>query len=435
MATFKVPRLVGKTNQAGLTSWYWQPSATLRARGHAPQRLGQALGDIAPPEIVAAARALNDQADGGNGAVAAAIRRQRPLTLAEAITRYTEAGSPSVKRPGTAVRASTADAYAAKFRTLKAWGGDVALSSITSARVRVLKDNLMRPLNGHIRHHHAHETLRVGRTLFAWLEQQGLVPKGGNPFTDFGLSAPAPRDAIWWQPAREALFAAATTGEDPDPAMALAIDLAFSIGQREADLIRLQLNAYVEIPKYKVDPDDWQQLAEADATGARTLMGIRVRQSKGKRWIEVPVVGDTRRRVEAQIAAARAAGVTTLLFDARSQRPWTMPNLEAGQTRFIRRFADVRAAAIAAATEAQDHELATEIATLQFRDFRRTAVVFLGELGMADHLIAAITGHDLDDTKRILDTYMPRTSGMATKAIALSRARAPQGDIVRFDKR
>lgn len=425
MATFKVPRLVGKANASGSTSWYWQPSATLRARGYRPATLGQARGDIAPPEIVAAARALNDQADGGNATVAAAIRRQRPLTLAEAVRRYTEAGFPSVKRPGTAVRASTADAYAAKFRTLKAWGGDVALSSITRERVRVLKDNLMKPMDGRVRHHHAHETLRVGRTLFAWLEQQGLTPRGGNPFADFGLSAPAPRDAIWWQPAREALFAAAVSEADPDLDMELAIDLAFSIGQREADLIRLQLNAYVEIPKYKVDPEDWQQLAEPDATGARTLMGIRVRQSKGKRWIEVPVVGDTRRRVEAQIAAARAAGVTTLLFDARSGRPWTMPNLEAGQTRFIRRFSDVRTAAIDAAAEAGDAGLAAEIATLQFRDFRRTAVVFLGELGMADHLIASITGHDLDDTKRILDTYMPRTSGMATKAIALSRARAP----------
>jgi hypothetical protein len=52
-------------------------------------------------------------------------------------------------------------------------------------------------------------------------------------------------------------------------------------------------------------------------------------------------------------------------------------------------------------------------------------VVFLGELGIADQLIAAITGHTLDETKKILETYMPRTTGMAARAIALSHARAP----------
>jgi hypothetical protein len=128
------------------------------------------------------------------------------------------------------------------------------------------------------------------------------------------------------------------------------------------------------------------------------------------------------RRVEAQVAAAKAAGVTSLLFDRASGLPWTQPNLEAGQRRFIRRFAEIRQAAIDAAIAAED-ELAAELEQLQFRDFRRTAVVFLGELGIADHLIAAITGHTLDETKRILETYMPRTTGMAARAIALSQAR------------
>jgi hypothetical protein len=50
-------------------------------------------------------------------------------------------------------------------------------------------------------------------------------------------------------------------------------------------------------------------------------------------------------------------------------------------------------------------------------------VVYLGEFGIADHLIAAITGHTLDETKKILETYMPRTTGMAARAIALSQAR------------
>jgi hypothetical protein len=430
VARFTIPRLVGKTNAGGLTTWYWQPSATLRARGWAPLRLGTSLTGSPPDDVVAAAKARNEKVDGAAELKPAELRRiQRPLTLRDAVKRWREAGFPSVKSPGTVVTPATARQYRSKCGTLEAWGGDVALTSITPQRVAVLRDALMQPAKagrwqGEVRHHAAHETLRVGRTLFRFLEQQALIPKGSNPFTDFALAAPPPRQQIWWQPAREALLEQAAG----DPALELAVDLAFSIGQREADLLRLQVNQYAEIPHYKLDPEVWEQLAEADATGRRCVMGIRLRQNKGRTWVEVPVVGATRRRIEAQIAAATEAGkvgVTMLLFDHESRRPWTQPNLVAGQRRFIRRFAELRTAAIAAATASGNGELAAELEQLQFRDFRRTAVVFLGELGIADQLIAAITGHSLDETKKILETYMPRTTGMAARAIALSHARAP----------
>jgi hypothetical protein len=118
--------------------------------------------------------------------------------------------------------------------------------------------------------------------------------------------------------------------------------------------------------------------------------------------------------------------VTVLLFDRDSGLPWTMPNARGRPAPVhpaVRRSApggDRRGGDAAARAE-----LAAELEQLQFRDFRRTAVVFLGELGIADHLIAAITGHSLDETKKILETYMPRTTGMAARAIALSQARAP----------
>lgn len=430
MANFRIPRLVGKTNKAGLTTWYWQPSNTLRAKGWAPQRLGASLGADVPDEITAAARALNVRVDGAAALPPPGGRRiQQPLTVDQAIKRWREQDFPSVKKPGATVEPSTARQYASKCRTLETWAQGVALSSVTPERVARLRDALMQPAaegrwQGQVRHHAAHETLRVGRTLFSWLEQQRLVPKGSNPFDNFALAAPDPRDQVWWQPAREAVLAVAA---DVDTSMELAIDLAFSIGQREADLLRLQINQYVEIPHYKMDPEVWEQLAEPDASGRRTVMGIRLRQAKGKRWVEVPIVAKTRARLEAQVAAAKAAGVTLLLFDQESKLPWTHPNLEAGQSRFIRRFGEIRqwALDIARDGDAPNPELAAELEQLQFRDFRRTAVVFIGELGIADHLIAAITGHTLDQTKRILETYLPRTTGMAARAIALSQARAP----------
>lgn len=453
MATETIQFLRSKTNKSGRTLWFWQPSAALSKAGWASLPYGEDR-DAA----FAKARRRNEEVEawkrkGARPDGVSAIVRE--VTVSTLIARFKEEGWPSVKEPGKTLSAATRLEYGTKFRTLEAWAGDVPIAAIDSDRVAVLRDALMKPAaggrwKGQVRHTSAHATLRVGSSLFKYAEQKKLIPKNTNPFADFGLAKPEPREQIWWEPAREALLAAAET----DPDMAVAIALAFSIGQREADLLRLAQSQYVEIPAYKVEDvatyellrgipvpphgaagsDDWRPgYVPGD------LRGIRIRQSKGKRWVEVPIVGQVRALVEASIARARACGCTTIMVDREPPpeahwaakgwrpRPWTAPNAEAGQRRFIRRFADLRSATIArleAAGDALSAELARDVADLQFRDFRRTAVVVMGELGIPDHLIAAITGHDLDETKRILDTYMPRTTGMAAKAIAMTMSRS-----------
>lgn len=54
---------------------------------------------------------------------------------------------------------------------------------------------------------------------------------------------------------------------------------------------------------------------------------------------------------------------------------------------------------------------------LQFLDLRRSAVVRLAEAGCTVPEISAITGHQLDRTARILETYLPRTAPLARSAI------------------
>jgi hypothetical protein len=445
VASIRIPFLVGKTNKAGLTSWYWQPSAAVKKKGWSALALGQGGTLDAPPEAVLdAARAQNrklQEAEAAGARPAAVRRLARPLTGCELIDRFEAAGYPSVKRPGQAVEPATQRQYKSKLKVIRAWfvaAKDPPAAAITAQRVAAFRDALMAPAKsgpreGEVRRHAAHETLRVGRTLFSWAERQGLRPKGSNPFDGFALAAPDPRDHIWWPPAREAIMAQAEEGGELN--FALAIDLAFQTGQREADLLRTIVSQYQLIPRYKMDPDVHDTLAAVPvpaiagraAYAPGDVWGIRLRTAKGKRWVEVPVVGVTRARVEAAIAAAKAKGLTTLLFDESSSTTWTSPNPEAGQRRFIRRFAELRSAAIASLSSAGEEQLAADIDALQYRDFRRTAVVYLGELGLADQLISAITTHSLDTTKKILETYMPRTTGMAARAIALSHARgAPQ---------
>jgi hypothetical protein len=55
---------------------------------------------------------------------------------------------------------------------------------------------------------------------------------------------------------------------------------------------------------------------------------------------------------------------------------------------------------------------------LQPRDLRRTAMVRMSEAGAELRHIAAVSGHSISKTQKILETYLPRTLKMAASAIA-----------------
>lgn len=61
---------------------------------------------------------------------------------------------------------------------------------------------------------------------------------------------------------------------------------------------------------------------------------------------------------------------------------------------------------------------AAGLAAVQMRDLRRTAMVRMGEAGAEIHQIAAVSGHSIETTKQILETYLPRTVEMGKAAIA-----------------
>lgn len=426
MASIRIPCLVARTAKSGQTSWYWQPSKTLAAAGFKPLALGKDEG-----AALAQARTRNLEVaawKAGTGPDPRApgvplLGRAQTGTLAALLDRYERAVLTAQDPAGKPLlAASTAKTYRTSLKRLRRWGGQFPLAVITPARVRALRDAMLAPADkGGIGHHPAHQTLKMGRALFGFAEAEDIAARGSNPFTHFRLAAPAPRDTIWSPPAREAMIAQAHAAAMPS--LALAIQLGFAIGQREADLLGLTIGKYVAIPEHKMQPEDYATLAALAPD--RTPRGIRLRQNKTRAWIEVPVTGEVRAALEANIAAARRQGSTMILLDDSRAQLYAG---EAGQTRFQRDFAALRAAAASKARGDHDGELAAELEGLQFRDLRRTCVVYLGELGLDAHLIAAITGHDLDETMRILKTYMPRTTGRAARAIALAAAREARRD-------
>lgn len=386
MAKISILCLVKKATAAG-DRWYWQPSATLKRAGWKPLALG---GDQAG--AIRAAQARNDEVAAwrGGGHTPRQIERlAKRATFGALVKRFRDERLPQLG-------ANTQKTYGSALNRLAAWGGDTAVAAIARKNVRDLREAMTK---GDVGHHAAHTTLKVGRTLFAWGKELGLVET--NPFESFGLATPAPRYQIWDDDDMLAFADSACALGYPN--MAYAVELAAWVGQREADLIRLTERQWREMPPL----DETQRAALAGPDGR--VMAIELRQAKTARWIGVPLAGFMRDATEAAIAVNRSLGVgtMTLLINDASGLPWQ-------QRHFIRVFTLVKEDAVAKGR--------AQLADLQFRDLRRTCVVRLGRLGLNDAQISAISGHQLETTKRILETYMPRDHAMAASAIIATLA-------------
>lgn len=387
MATFKIPCLVAKKTAAGV-AWYWQPSKTLKDAGWKPVPLGR--DEIA---AIDAARARNAEVAAwrqGGPTPRQIERHAKRATVGALIKRYRAERLPTL---GT----NTQRVYQTALNRIDLWAGDQPAAAITRANVRTLRDAMMRGAKkgaGPIGHHAAHNTLKVLRTLFEWAKDNELVET--NPAIGFDLAAPAPRHQIWDDDDVAAFRRAAIA--IGHPSMGFAVELAAWIGQREGDLIRLTERNWKEMPRL----DDTTTRALAGPDGR--VMAIEVKQAKTQRWIAVPFTGTIRGAVEAAIERnrSRGLGVVTLLANDNSGLPWEARH-------FQRVFDQVRTRAVADGRK--------QLADLQYRDLRRTCVVRLGRLGLNDAQISAISGHQLESTKRILETYMPRDHAMAASAV------------------
>ena len=447
MAKIDIPGLVIK-RRGTKTHHYWQPSATLKKAGWQSVPLG-----TDPRAAQRAAEQQNDKVEqwrAGGAAPRTVKKFIKGGTVEQLIARYIADKFPEHAE-------STRKEYRSKLNIIQRWAGPEQVSHIDRKRVKKLRDALLRPdKSGEVKLHRASGTMRVLKTLMEFAIDADFLPDDSrNPATNMDMPTPPARDQIWSQAALEAVTAIAI--EEGQPGLALGIRLGREIGQREADILKLVISRWIEIPRHKLNPADWDALAEPGADGTLSVWGVRLRQGKTNRWVEIPMVGATRRMLETAITDARAMGTTIILHEmaiprefrdvsqyerhlAREHqretgriatpeqieqllqqglvpRPWT-------ETRFQRAIARVRDTAAERARAEGDEELAAEIETLQYRDLRRTAVVSLGELGIEDQLIAAITGHLLDHTRKILEVYMPRTTKMAGRAIALQQERS-----------
>lgn len=217
------------------------------------------------------------------------------------------------------------------------------------------------------RHRHkprqAQEYAKLMRILFGLAYDMGLVTS--NPFSALRVKRNPPRQEIW-APEQIAAFQARARAMGW-PSMALAMQLLVDTGQRPGDVVDLAWTNY---------------------DGVR----IALLQSKTGERVSIPVT----RALKAMLDTTDKRGVVILISE-KSERKYK-------RQYFSTLFSEIRDAA-----GIPSH--------LQPRDLRRTAAVRLAEAECTPKEIAAITGHKIDRSSEILETYVPTTDKMADNAI------------------
>lgn len=118
---------------------------------------------------------------------------------------------------------------------------------------------------------------------------------------------------------------------------------------------------------------------------------IKLRQQKTSKLVEVPA----HPVLQAALSVASERKDCIAIVSNQGRRMT--------YTRFLERFNSIKTMA--------------GIEDLQPRDIRRTAMVNMAEGGATDVQIAAVSGHSIESTRRILETYVPRTVAMARQAV------------------
>ena len=364
MGPRKIRFLVGKRQRGGHTLWYWQPSSALRKLGYMPLRLAERTN--AEAEAIIEAIRLNAELD-AERAGKRPLPRQ-PGTMPWLIDRY------RTDPQFVALKQNTKRGYEQWFAIIEAWSARAGHEPIERLKpvhcAEFHRSMLTTPAK-------AAAVMRVLRLLLAYAVREGLIDR--NPAERLRIKSQPPRQVVWSREHIEAFRRAASLSGRAS--LSLAIALAANLGQREGDILTLSWSAF----------------------DGRVM---KLRQRKTGRVVEVPVTNELRAALS---GAAEGRSSPVIVVSEATGKPYR-------EDHFRHAFGALRRLVVEG-DRARELSPIPDAAALQFRDLRRTAVVHLAEAGCTVPEIVAITGHDIEATARILETYMPSTSMMAENAI------------------
>lgn len=180
------------------------------------------------------------------------------------------------------------------------------------------------------------------------------------------LSASKPRSEFWTD-GEESAWLKAVEDHPKAAAMRMAFALLIYTAQRPGDVLAMGWTQY--------DGDT-----------------IRLRQQKTRKLLDVPC----HRALRAILDAEQGKRASTVIV-THDGRPMSYPA-------FNRAFAEI--------------SLLAGVEGKQARDLRRTGMLRMAAAGATDTQIASVSGHSIEATKQILETYLPRNVTLAREAIA-----------------
>lgn len=377
MGKIKIRYFVCKHGRGGRgTYFYWQPSADLQREGWRTRRLSDQL-----ERAIAEAQQFNRQVD--EWRQDRDVLPNQPDTLPWLTKLY------RLDDRFTSLSAATKRSYDQSLIAIEAWSeraGDPPLSSIKRKHVKLFYRAMLEKTPAK-----ANAVIRVLRLLLAFAIDEGYLDE--NPASKPRMKGRPPRQQRWTEESIQAFCATAQVADRAS--LQLAVLLGACLGQRQGDILRMTWQQY-----------DGQQ--------------VTLRQGKTGVLIAVPAMAELKLFLDEALQKRRKQLLGE--FDETVSRNLKVDRVD---TRMAVKASPILIAETTSKPYKVDHfrhefrriANAAGLNDLQFLDLRRSAVVRLAEAGCTVPQIAAITGHQLDRTLRILETYLPRNTEMARAAI------------------
>ena len=283
------------------------------------------------------------------------------------VTRARRAGQAEAGTIAALIRAYRADdefpskpatvrSYNQNLDWIERWAGDKPVQAISRKVVKELK----RTLTG--TPYRANAIIGMIRILYGFAMREGLVEF--NPASQFRRVTVAPRHQVW-MPQDEAAFASAA-GSAGRQSLWLAVALGLYTAQRQTDILAMQ----------------WSQCHSGC---------LSVRQSKTGELVEIPILGPL-----PELLSTAPRNSTYIVVSEATHRPYRADHFRHEVSAIMKEAG---------------------LSDLQFRDLRRTSVVRMHHAGLSAEEISGVTGHKIEQTREILETYLPRSRRITAESV------------------
>ncbi|HEX5213302.1 MAG TPA: hypothetical protein VFW22_16375 [Pseudolabrys sp.] len=370
----------------GEIDYYWKPTRKWRDLGYRNIKLPDTFK-------AAAARAIAI-----NEALPKDDAPPPPRDVKGAIAHYKAGDAYKALKPGSK---RTYDCY---LRAIDRWATDadgksLHLSQLTRERIEEWRTEL----NADTRHHRRVDLLRILGVFLQHCEDEHWLPHPGRNLRPNG--APARKERVLRDDLQLLVDGAAALEM---PHIATAVPLGFYTMQRGGDLraatgfkLRDVEDISAEARRILAGPDG-------------RVLGLFLEQEKTTKPVGISLVPESRAVIDALGTAAGVVVGTHLIPNPAGPGPCPKRQFQ----RDFRAVVDH----VCAALEARSGSSAAlgRLQRIQFRDLRRSGMCWMRDLGVSESLIAANSGHSIEETRKILAIYMPRDTRAAAEGLAMA---------------